>query len=338
MRSRLLSSSTLTIALLAVCVSLAGCAAPAGSAAQPPTSAAAASTTRVVSTSQGDVAIPTAPKRVVLLNYALAGYLFDLEVPVVGMTSEATNTVPAFADSWASDARAAGTEFVPWSGEGFDLQAILALQPDLIVAGGLGYPLMLATKAYSQLSAIAPTIIVSGSLTQWQQQFEFLASDVFGTPQVYADALAAYEKKVAEVRNSITPPAGDSAFLSFTADQRPFVLIEDRGLPRIFTDLGFHPAKLFATGNFTPYTAGGDSFEISTEQAGQLLTQDSLFVFGFNAETVDIATLRQNPVWASLPAFTANRVYQFPYWAQRADFDESMALLTLIQQQFMKRG
>ncbi|PPF38534.1 ABC transporter substrate-binding protein [Pseudoclavibacter sp. AY1H1] len=336
MLSRFASFTAFSAFALAASLFLTGCAAPSSTPADTGTSESASSTTRALTTDQGELTIPTDPQRVVLLNYALAGYLYDLDVPVTALTAEATNTEATFSEFWADEAESAGTEFVSWSPEGFDLEAILALKPDLIVAGGLGYPLMLATKAYDQLSAIAPTVIVPGALTEWQQQYEFLAEDVFGKPQVYADALATYDAKMAEVRDSISPPAGESVFLSFTADQRPFVLIEDRGLPKMFTDLGFRPAGLFATGHFDPYTPGGDSFEISTEQAGQLLTQESLFVFGFNAETVDLDTLRQNPVYAALPAFQNDQSYQFPYWSQRADFDESMSLLDLIQQQFQK--
>ncbi|GAA1136073.1 hypothetical protein GCM10009651_20190 [Microbacterium natoriense] len=335
MRSRLLSSSILA-AVVAAGLALSGCAAPASPESSP--SASAEATTRVVATDQGDVTIPAAPKKVVLLNYALAGYLYDLDVPVAAMIPEATNSDPVFSDFWADDAEKAGTEFLPWSAEGFDLQAILALEPDLIIAGGLGFPLMQATKAYDQLTAIAPTVIVSGSLTEWQQQFSFLAKDVFDQPDVYDEALAAYDEKVSAVKGEISVPSGESVFLSFTADQRPFVLIEDRGLPTMFSDLGFRPAPLFASGQFQPYTAGGDSFEISTEQAGQLLTQDSLFVFGFNAETIDLATLRANPVYSALPALQEDQAYQFPYWSQRADYDESMALLDLVQKQFAKKG
>ncbi len=335
MRSRFSPSAALAAIAIATGLVLSGCAAPSSSTPEK-TAASSEASTRVVKTDLGNVTIPTKPKRVVLLNYALAGYLYDLDVPVTAMTSEATNTDAKFSDFWAEDAEAAGTEFITWSPEGFDLEGILALKPDLIVGGGLGYPLMMATKAYDQLSAIAPTVVVSGKLTEWQQQYEFLADSVFGKRDVYEKALASYDAKVQKVRDAIEPPAGESVFLSFTADQRPFVLIEDRGLPKMFTDLGFRPAPLFASGKFTPYTAGGDSFEISTEQAGQLLTQDSLFVFGFNAETVDLATLRKNPVYAALPAFQKDQAYQFPYWSQRADFDESMKLLDLVQQQFAK--
>lgn len=42
--------------------------------------------TRVVKTDQGEVTVPADPQRVVVLNHALTGYLFNLDVPVVATT------------------------------------------------------------------------------------------------------------------------------------------------------------------------------------------------------------------------------------------------------------
>ncbi|SEC03980.1 ABC transporter substrate-binding protein [Arthrobacter woluwensis] len=324
------AASALTLGLV-----LSGCAAPSGSAGGS-SSSSTADATRVVTTDQGEVRIPANPRKVVVLNYALAGYLYDLDVPVAAMIPEDADQKGKLSDFWAEDAKADGTTFLPWSTDGFDMEAILALKPDLIVAGGIGFPLMQATKAYDQLSKIAPTVIVSGKKTEWKDQYSFLAKDVFGKDKVYEDALAAYEKKAAEVKKSITVPQGESVFVSFTADQTPYVGIETRGLPRVFTDLGFTPAPLFATGRYQPYTAGGDSFKLSTEQVGQVLTQPTLFATGFNGAPVDVATLSKNAVYAKLPAFKNGQAFDLPYWTNRADYDETMALLDLVKDKFTK--
>lgn len=323
---------TTIAAAVAVCTGLAlsGCAAPSGAT----DTATASAAQRTVTTEQGDVTFPAEPQRVVLLNYALAGYLYDLEVPVVGMIPEDADAGGEFSAFWSSDAEAQGTEFLPWSTDGFDLEAIMAMQPDLIVAGGIGFPLFQALDVYEQLSAIAPTVIVSGDKTEWQQQFEFLADEVFAKPEVYDAALAAYDERIAEVRDAIAVPEGESAFVAFTADQTPYVLVEDRGLPAMFAELGFTPAPLFASGEFEPYTTGGDMFELSTEQIGQVLTQPSMFVMGFNGPTIDLATLAANPVYAALPSFTAGQAFELPYWALRGDYDEALAVLDLVETQF----
>lgn len=335
MRARA-SLSTVAAAIAVIAgLSLSGCAAPESAGAE--SGAAAESATRVVTTDQGDVSIPAEPQRVVLLNYALAGYLYDLDVPVVGMIPEdADADEGAFSEFWAEDAEAAGTDFLPWSTDGFDLEAILAMEPDLIIAGGLGFPNMQAVEAYDQLTAIAPTVIVSQDKTEWQDQFSYLANEVFAQPQVYDDALANYEARVAEVRDAITVPAGESIFVSLTADQVPYVLIEDQGLPAMFTDLGFTPAPLFASGEFEAYTSGGDMFELSTEQVGQVATQPTMFFSGFNGPTVDLATLQASPVYSALPSFQAGQAYELPYWSLRGDYDEALAVLDLVEAQFAK--
>jgi len=292
------------------------------------------SATRVVTTEQGEVTVSADPQKVVLLNYALAGYLYDLDVPVAGLTQEDYDYEASFSDFWAEDAEEQGTEFISWSADGFDLEAILALEPDLIVAGGVGFPLKLATEAYDDLSDIAPTVIVSGDKATWQDQYSFLADDVFGKGEVYDEALAAYDDRVAEVKAAITPPEAPSAFLSILPDGRVFVAREDMGLPVVFASVGIEAAPLFATGDYEPYTPGGDSFELSTEQVGQVVTQPTVFITGFNTDIGDIDALRQNPVLAALPSFQNDAAYVLPYWMARGDYDEALALLDEIERLF----
>jgi len=292
---------------------------------------------RVVKTDQGDVVIPADAERVVLLNYALAGYLFDLDVPVVAMTPEVTDGEKNYNADWADAAEENDTQFLPWSNDGFDMESILDADPDLIIAGGLGFPLKHAETSYDQLTQIAPTVIVSGDLTEWRDQYRFLADDVFGRPDKYTTAVDSYERRVAEVRDNIVVPDGESTFLTFTADGSAFVSIEDRGLPKEFARLGFRPAPLFATGRYEPYTPGGDSFELSSEQVGQVITQDTVFILGFYADVTSADQLRQQPIYAALPAFKKNQAFDLPHWVQSSDYDEAMRMLDIVETMFAKK-
>lgn len=288
-----------------------------------------------VPTDYGTVTVPDDPQRVVVLNYALAGYLYDLDVPVTATIPEDADADEGeFSQFWADDATEDGTEFLPWSVDGFDLEAILALEPDLIVGGGIGFPLAQAEEVYDDLSDIAPTVLVGRELTTWEDQYSFLAEDVFDKPEVFAEATAAYEARVEEVRDSITPPELPAAFLSIVGDGGAYALVESVGLPTVFADLGIEPAPIFAEGDFEVYGGGGDMFELSTEQVGQVITQPTVFVMGFNGDTTDVATLSENPVYAALPAFQDERAYDLPYWVLRGDYDETMALLDIVEEQF----
>jgi iron complex transport system substrate-binding protein len=104
----------------------------------------------------------------------------DLDVPVVATTPEVTESDGEFSQFWSEKAKAQGTEFLPWSNDGFDLEAIIEAEPDLIIAGGIGFPLKHATDAYDRLQEVAPTVVVSGDKQTWQDQFSFIASDVLG--------------------------------------------------------------------------------------------------------------------------------------------------------------
>ncbi|MEU3310077.1 ABC transporter substrate-binding protein [Nocardiopsis sp. NPDC006832] len=295
---------------------------------------ATGSETRVVETGQGEVSVPGAPERVVVLNHALAGYLYHLDVPVVGVIPETADTEGAFSEHWAQAAEEDGTEILPWSADGFDLEAILGLEPDLIIAGGLGFPHFQAVEAYDRLGEIAPTVIVDDTRTTWQDQFSFLAEEVFESPERYEELAATYDERVEEVAAAITVPPNPATFLTVTADQTPYVLIEDMGLPETFARLGFETDTLFTENDFEPYTAGGDMFEISSEQVGRIVDAPTVFIIGFHGDTADVESLSESSVYAALPAFEEGNAYDLPHWGLRGDYDEELALLDIVEEQF----
>lgn len=292
--------------------------------------------TRTVATIQGDVQVPTAPQRIVVISSALAGYLFDMGLPVAGVVPRDADLKENAGDIlWAEKAKKQGTTTLPWSADGYDLEAILAAKPDLIIGGGVGYPLGQAQKVYDKLTAIAPTVLLE-KMDAWQDQYRFLAEKVFDRKADVDRAEAAYTARIAEVKSRITPPPGPSVFLTITAQGRTYVLDEARGLPTVFAQLGIPAAPLYASGRFKPYTPGGDMFLLSTEQVSQEITQPSVFVMGFNANTTDVAALRKNPVYDALPAFRSGRAYDLPYWALRSDYDQAMATLDVVEKLFRK--
>lgn len=293
--------------------------------------------TRVVETPLGAVEIPADPQRVVVLNYALAGYLYNLDVPVAATIPEdAKHASGEFSPMWGDAPKEEGTRFLPWSPDGFDLEAVLEMEPDLIVAGGWGFPHFQAEAAYEDLSAIAPTVLVDKAFTDWQEQAEFLAVDVFGDAEAYAEMVRAYDERVTEVREAIEVPAQPTSFISVTADGTPYLMFEGMGLPLMFDELGFTTDDVVARNGLDPYQPGGDMAELSTEQLGQLITGQSLFVMGFNGETTSVAELSGDPAWRNLPSFRSSSAFDLPYWAVRHDFDEALALLDLVEGQFAR--
>jgi iron complex transport system substrate-binding protein len=317
-----------------VALALAGC-----SSDEPADTSAAAeiagASTRIVPTDQGDVTVPADPQRIVVLSSNLAGFLFALDVPVHATIPEVPGPGGGdYPENWAADAEDDGTVLLPWPEEGFDLEAIAAEEPDLIVGGGQGFPAFQATEAYDQLTEIAPTVVVSNTLLTWQEQLSFLAGEVFDAADAEADLVAAYDARVAEVTDAITLPATPVNYLVMTADLQPFSLPEDSALPQALAELGFEPAPVIADNPEFETFGTGDSFEVSPELVGQVFTAPTIFTFGFNGDYTDAATLAQDPVYAQLPAFASGNVHDLPYWGYRADYQEALELLDVIEAEF----
>src|SRR5690606_25154325 len=97
----------------------------------------------------GEVAVPFDPESVVVLDFAALDTIDHLGLGdrVVGIPSG--TAVPPYLASYADRAANVGTLFEP------DFEAINALEPDLIVAGGRSQPVV------GELAEIAPTIDVT---------------------------------------------------------------------------------------------------------------------------------------------------------------------------------
>ena len=290
--------------------------------------------TRTIATEQGKVEVPADPQRVVVLNYALAGYLFDLDVPVVGTTPEVTETDGEFSPFWAEKAEAQGTEFLPWSNDGFDLEAIIEAEPDLIIAGGIGFPLKHATDSYDRLQEVAPTVLVSGDKQTWQDQFSFIASDVLGRQADFEEFESAYEDRVTEVKDTISIPEGEISILTLDSKDTPYILIEDKSLSAELEPLGFTTAPLFEENDIEPYTAGGDMFGPSLEVLPDVLRSETVFVVGFNNASIGVDDLKDEAPYDRIPAFESGQAHDLPYWSMRGDYDEAMALLDIVEEMF----
>lgn len=144
-----------------------------------------------VSHNQGETSVPLNPIRVVVFDMASLDILQALGVnAVIGVPG---GNFPAYLSSY-EDARYAkvGSLFEP------DYEAVNALKPDLIIAGGRSSP------KYAELSRIAPTIDMTSPdgdyLGGMRRNVETLAR-IFGREDAAAARLAALDRSVAALRS-----------------------------------------------------------------------------------------------------------------------------------------
>jgi len=156
-------------------------------------SSSSGSRTHVVSTAMGDVEVPVAPKRVVVLDTAELDSALTLGVKPVGATH--TGTESGHLSYLPKDA-VAGIEDV---GEMMspNLEAVAALGPDLILTSKIRHG-----DKYDELSKIAPTVMTENTGYPWKENFQVHA-DALGKVPAAEKAVADYEAHVGEVTEAL---------------------------------------------------------------------------------------------------------------------------------------
>ncbi|MFD3790661.1 ABC transporter substrate-binding protein [Streptomyces cyaneofuscatus] len=170
-RSRPLAAASLTAAA-ALTLSACGFSTESGSASGSDSgsgSEGSAGASRTVKTAMGDVKVPAAPQRVVVLDTAELDSVLTLGVKPVGAThadvdSGFLNYLPKDQVAGITDV---GQMMTP------NLEAIAGLQPDLILTSKIRHG-----DKYAELSKVAPTVMTENTGYPWKENF-----------QVHAEAL-----------------------------------------------------------------------------------------------------------------------------------------------------
>ena len=314
--------------LILALIAVAGCSSSTPDAAQ-------ASDTRLVRTDRGQVSVPADPQRIVVVNGALAGYLFDLGASVqaadpriLGVTLKSGE----FPTAWKEDAEKQGTRVLP-SGDDINLEFIAAQQPDLIIGGGQGYPAQQSIDAYDQLTAIAPTALIPATALNWQDQLRAVA-DVVNRSDKVDGLIGAYNDKVAKVKSSIVTPQGAVSIFQSRKDLKPSVIAPGTSLPLLLTEVGFTiDDQVQAKAGNPSRAAAADWVSFSPELLTTVVDAPALFVVQLDGGR-DLAELRKDPMLAELPAFRSGKVYELPPASQRPDYRNVMNTLDLLAEQF----
>lgn len=327
-RRRGVTASGAVTAAVAALLALAGCSSTPTESAGP-----APAGPRTIQTEQGPVEVPATPQRIVNLSGGLGGYLYAVDAPVVATDTRVlgvTDLDGGFPPAWADKARAANTQQLP-AGEQLDIEAVAAAKPDLIIGGGQGITAVQAKENYATLKAIAPTVLVPQSATDWQQQLRQVA-DAAGRGDRVDGLIQGYDDKLEQVKGSIQVPAEPFAILLSLPNQKPYLIPETAALPQQLTALGFTMDGVLAKAGNPPLYGSGDSFEVSPELLGKVADAPQVFVINLSGRTVD--QLEADPLYAALPAFRAGAVHELPATSYRPDLDGATNTLTVIDQEF----
>ncbi len=243
--------------------------------------------TRSYTAANGTFDIPVSPQRIVALNDQIVALpLYELGAPVIGSAgrtdAEGNHFLRGGMDTLGVDY--ANTDIAYIGGfNALDVEAIAALQPDLIIGGPYTDP-----AVAEQLQSVAPTLIINNNelgLIETMRAF----ADITGRTGNFESRLKRYQDNVARTRAYLETPEDISVAMTFVFPEGAEMWVYKHNgnlgaVAQVVRDLGFkEPAAV------TALPANETNF--SAELIQDL---DADFVFGFYRQQPDAtpATIR----------------------------------------------
>lgn len=265
------------------------------------TTVALAQETRTVESMFGEVVLPANPQRIIVETPRHLGDMIALGVKPIASGIYGESDLSYLGD--AID----GVEMLAFGDNGLNLERIAALQPDLIIAYGGAFGEEWGKENCELYAQIAPTYC--GPLdyvtpAETGDNIRDLAK-ALGLEAKAEEVIAAYNAKAAEVKAAAEAKGvvGNSvAVLRVLLDKYQFRFATEgdalRATGFTFLDGQVPNSKLWAT-------------DISLETL-DLVSTDVIFVSVDAQAQSQLETLKANPLWATLPAVKAGRVYEVP--------------------------
>ena len=278
-------------------VGLSACASSGGDNATQPSDAGSVSTApgfpRTVLHDQGETVIETKPRRVVALDNSLVEAVVALGGPLVG-------GIGSYRDQhgfpeYLGDAVANTVDVGPLATP--DLEAIAALEPDLIVSASVRHEAL-----YDELSAIAPTVFVETTGPIWKQNIHDLGV-ALGEEQAAEEALRAYETRAAALGKAINEQAGNPTVSMVRFLDGPTRLYANRSFSGIvFADMGLT----------RPQDQDVDDFSVEIgEEEIRKADADHIFVTVYTGGGEESnQRFQRNPLWGQLEGVKAGNVHE----------------------------
>ncbi len=287
---------------------------------------------RAFSHLQGDACIPEAPQRIVATRHdSLATPLIELGAPLVGVGVQYdASTGEAFIRG-ATDilgvnvGEESGLASIGSANEP-DLEAIAALNPDLILITAW------QAELYDQMQAIAPTLIIPDGLPYLDHLA--MVADAAGVSGTYDSRLAAYQDRVATIREALGDPSVISISYFDLWEESIWHYVNWGARDQVTADIGFSRPAIVS--NQTADDPTDYSFERLPEFEADVVLSSTANRFGQSVEFLTTQWDAYAPFWRSLPAVQEDRHYWYArdLWVGYTftslhHVAESLAMLTL---------
>lgn len=254
--------------------------------------------TRTIEHELGSTEVPLRPRRVVALDASvIPDALLALDHRPVGATPSSGESYPSWLEGEMQSVESVGRDGEP------NLEAVANLEPDLI----LGYDYH--EDVYAELSEIAPTVAVRGSVTQdWKIAFRKIAETV-GEEEQAEDIVAGYEQRLEEFCTETRDRLEGATVSLVNLREDELRLYGEGSYPaEILRDAGLkaapQPEVEGELGDLTDGRIISLSLELIPEIQG-----DYIFLIAYDVDEDRLETLTQSGLWQGLDAVREDRVF-----------------------------
>jgi len=255
------------------------------------TDAAAGVFPRTVRHAFGETTIEARPERVVVLDSGELDAAIYLGVTPVGAAEYLASGLPAYVANRVTEIQLIGTTAEP------DLEAILALKPDLILSSKLRHD----ETMYGLLSNIAPTVFAERPGVTFKQNF-VLYAQALGREVEARTVIDLYEQGARDLNALLPSPRPTTSIVQIRPDSVRFYQ-RANFLGQILTDLGFPRSDAENVDDF--------AFDGSIENLGEYANGEFVILAVQGGEDNEFAPeVISSPVWGSLPAVQAAQVLE----------------------------
>lgn len=259
----------------------------------------ATSDSRVVKHAMGETKIPASPQRVVVLEEGPLNSALALGIkPVGAVTAFDGADFPAYLGNRTAGIQNVGTILEP------DLEAIAALQPDLILSIKSRHEAI-----YPQLSQIAPTVFSETFRCCWQENV-LKDAEALGKPEEGKRLMDNYWQRLEEFKEKMGGQLGETevSVVRFVPPGDVYIYQKASYIGTILADAGL------------PRPPSQDVDEFVLEVSQELISEmdgDVIFVTTYGPpDQTQLEKFRDHPLWKQLEAVQQEKVYVVPdeYW------------------------
>jgi iron complex transport system substrate-binding protein len=249
--------------------------------------------TRVVLDATGEeVEVPADPQRIVALGEVELDSLLALDIEPVGTTQgRGQQGPPSYLGEEAEGIELVGELAQP------NLEAIAALEPDLILASYVHAPPIADESALENLREITPATVVASSVDEtWKDSLARIGEAV-NDPEGADRVLSDYEQSVEEARAAFGEHVGDTASIVRWDPEGPIVMSPEVFAGLVLGDLGLEVMAAPRQQSGHPHSP-----PLSLEELDQI-DGDWMFVGALGGEEQNRLareTIQSEPLWQRL--------------------------------------